>query len=391
MKRLLVLCNALDDATRLQRGITTDSPAASRKVFMAARAVARAGVVVTVISQGRGRGTGAGFFPSVARRPGGVLTAYLAFTGRPIISQLISLAAAAVAVQRRARRRGETVLLVYNRAVAYVPAIVVARMNGIRVVLDLEDGPVGSGDTLRDRCALIGWRLFDRLCGGRAVLACSALAAATRLRPTMVYYGVVDDSPAPPRPMNDPVAVLMGGTVAPDTGGDLLAATIVLLRASMANWTRCLTIDVTGKGGSLAALERLAIAPGDPVVRVWGRTTDVEYAALRDRAAVGLALKPNAGPLANSTFPSKVVEMAAAGQLVLTTDISDVRRVLGEDGAFFLHHDTPAALAERLRWIVEHRSEAEAIAARGSQAVARVCDPAVAGQRLAAFLFGDAA
>ena len=391
MRRLLILCNALDDTTRVERGIATDSPAMSRKVFMAALAVARAGVVATVISQGRGRGTGAAFFPSVARRPGGIPTCYLAFCGHPMISHVVSLIAAAFAVQKRAKRRDEIVLLVYNRSAAYVLAIIVARANGMRVVLDLEDGPVVTGATFRERATLIGWRLFDWLCGDRAVLACSALAAATRLRPTMVYYGVVDGAAPTPRLIDDPVTVLMSGTVAPETGGDLLAETVALLRATTADWTRHLTIEVTGRGGSIAALERLASEAGDPAVKVWGRTTDAEYAEIRRRAAVGLALKPNAGPLAHTTFPSKVVEMAAAGQLVLTTDISDIRQVVGDDGAVFLREDTAAALADSLRRIVEDRDRAEAIAALGSQAVVRVCDPGAGGHRLAVFLFGDLA
>ncbi len=392
MKRLLILCNALDDAMRAERGIATDSPAGSRKIFMAARALAGAGVAATVISLGRGRYTGSTrYFGVVARRSWRVPICYLPFVDRPVVSQLLTLGAAALVVARRSRRPGRTCLLIYNRSIAYVPAVAVARLCGMRVVLDLEDGYTGTGTTLRERLVRLGCRLFDTLCGSRALLACTALAAATRLRPTMVYYGIADEATPVVRAPRDDIVALLSGTIAPETGGELVADAVVALRRDAPPWVRYLTIEVTGNGPSLARLTVLAADSASPRVRVWGRITDAEYAAIRARVDVGLALKLNHGPLAQTTFPSKVIEMAAAGQLVVTTDISDVRLVFGDDGALFVTRDAADAVIEQLRWIVEHREAAAARAVQGSAAVARICAPAAAGERLAAFLFGDAA
>lgn len=391
MRRVLILCNALDDATRQSRGIATDSPAASRKVFMAARALAGIRVHAAVISQGRGRYTGmTRWHPGAARRHGGVPTCYLPFVDRPVLSQLVSVTAAALAVARRGRRPGQTVLVVYNRSAGYVPAIVAAKVAGMRVVLDLEDGYPGAGASLRERLARFGCRVFDALCGDRALLACTALGAATQLRPAMAYYGVADDAPRTGTILEGGVTALLGGTVSGSTGGELVAKVVELLRENRPAWASDVTIEVTGKGESIPRLTALAASDVPPRVRVWGRTTDAEYAMIRARVDVGLALKPNAGRLAQSTFPSKIIEMAAAGQLVLTTDISDVRAVLGGNGAVFVAGDTPAELIAALRWIVEHRAEARARAVAGSAAVARLCAPAAAGHRLAQFLFGAA-
>lgn len=388
MKHLLILCNALDDRTRTERGIATDSPAASRKIFMMARALRHANVAATVISLGRGRGTtSTRWWPAVARRSSGVATTYIAFVDRALLSYLVSLVALAVAVAVRVRRGRRPTILVYNRSLAYVPALILARAYGLRIVLDLEDGYTGSGASLRERTVRLGNRLFDALCGGRALLACSALGSATHLGPTMVYYGVSDGDGRVRPPAGETVTALLGGTVTPETGGDLLADAVVELRREAPAWAQHLVLEITGKGQSIERLTDLAGAPGAPLVRVWGRTTDAEYDAIRNRVDVGLALKLNGGTFAHTTFPSKVIEMAAAGQMVLTTDISDVRTVLGSDGARFVSQDTPAALIAELRWTVLNRAAAATTAARGTAAVAALCEPAVAGQRLAAFLF----
>lgn len=388
MRRVLILCNALDDRTRTERGIATDSPAASRKIFMAACALRHANIAVTVISFGRGRDTGsARCWPAVARRSACVATVYAAFVDRPLLTYIVSPVALAVALAARVRHGRRPTVLVYNRSLAYVPALIIARLRGLRVVLDLEDGYTRAGAALRERMVRLGNRVFDRLCGGPALLACSALAAATDLRPTLVYYGVSDGEARVREPDSGVVTALLGGTVAPDTGGDLLADAILALRREAPTWAQQLVVEVTGKGSSIARLTALAAAPGAPRVNVLGRTTDAEYDAIRSRVDVGLALKPNGGVYAHTTFPSKVVEMAAAGQLVVTTDISDVRTVLGSDGARFVTHDTPDTLIAELRWVVLNRAAASATAARGQAAVAALCAPAAAGERLAAFLF----
>jgi len=179
----------------------------------------------------------------------------------------------------------------------------------------------------------------------------------------------------------------MGGTLNADTGADLLIETVRSLRQGKNDWAQNLQFEVTGKGEALQALERLASEPGAPKVLVHGRTTDAQYAEVLDRCSVGLALKPVGGPLADTTFPSKVIEFAEAGLLVLSTDISDVRTVLGT-GAMYLTSNDPSELAALFREIVESPEGSQLCARRGQQAAIARCAPQLAGQAVFSFLFG---
>ncbi len=388
VRRVIVVCNAMDDALRVERGIGTDSPAASRKVFMMCRALRSAGVRPIVVSLGRGRQDGSGrYFGAKVRRVLGVPVLYAAFWHRALLSQLLSILAPAALLWRIRRLVGDKVVVFYNRMPAYAATLLLAWLLGLRRVLDLEDGEVpAQARTLKDLMGIMTRWLFERLCDGGALLACSALERSTRLRPVTCYYGTAESRQHSAKWPEQGLTVLMGGTVSRETGANLLVGAISQLRKLQPAWAEGLNIAVTGKGDSIDVLGQLAQQPGWPRITVHGRTSDVEYRSIVDNAQVGLALKPRSGPLANTTFPSKVVELASAGQLVLTTDISDVR-ALFDTGAVYLLNESEAGLIEQLKWSCENRDAAQRTATLGMQRVLERCDPLLAGRALASFLF----
>lgn len=391
MKRpaLLIVCNALDDSTRLVRNISTDSPAASRKVFLLAQALRLAGVRPYVLSLGRGKANGSfAFHRRTVRRVDGVAVVYAPFSHIPLVSELLSLFALVGTVLRVARHRQKAVVF-YNRMTAYVPTLLMAAAAGYRNVLDLEDGEIaGAGHgAMKDRLARWVPRLFDRLCSGGALLACSALAGKTEVRPVHCYYGTAVDASTGTRWSSPSLSFLMAGSLMPETGADTLIQAIQLLRREAPEWVRQICFEVTGKGPSLDGFKVLASEPGAPQVIVHGRTTDAQYREILDHCAVGLALKPIGGSLADTTFPSKVIEFAGAGLLVLTTDISDVRQLLGA-GAIYLTGNEPEELVAQLRRVADDRSAARACAEHGRSAVLERCSPQLAGRDVAHFIFG---
>jgi len=390
IRRLIVVCNVLDDETRLEREITTDSPAASRKVSLLCQALRLAGVRPYVLSLGRGRTNGASnFYPVSVRRIDGITVVYASFSHLPLFSQLLSFFSPVLLIWRL-RRPVPVVAVFYNRMTAYVPTLLVATAAGYKCVMDLEDGEVAgaSRKSVRDRLGrLVPW-LFDRLCSGGALLACSALAGMTKVRPVYCYYGTAVSEASKTRWSNPSLTFLMAGSLMPETGADTFIEAIQRLRRESPEWVQQIRFEVTGKGPSLDAFKALANELVAPQVVVHGRTTDAQYREILDRCEVGLALKPIGGALADTTFPSKVIEFAGAGLLVLTTDISDVRQLLGAD-AIYLSSNEPQDLILLLKSVADDRAAASACAEAGSRAVLDRCSPQLAGRDVANFIFGQ--
>lgn len=384
-QRIIVICNALDDVTRIERQITTDSPAASRKIFKLCAALRLAGVRPWVVSLGRGKAGGSSeYFSSHTRRTGGVSICYAPFSRIPVISELISLFGLAYLVLKFRRRNYKTIIF-YNRMSAYVPALLISALLRNRNILELEDGEVTS--ETKQRTKVIP-KLIDRLCSGGVLVTCKALIQQTSIRPVLCYYGTAEDEIPVSRFQRELVTVLMGGTLTADTGVDLLIDVIKTLRTGKLSWIKNLSFQVTGKGPGLDDLQKLADEPRHPQVIVHGRTTDSQYRQILNQCDVGLALKTNSGPLANTTFPSKVIEFASAGLLVLTTDISDVREVL-QDGAMYLTTDDPQELIKIFKQIANNRNAASDCAKNGRELVQQRCSPVLAGNMVSDFVFGD--
>lgn len=388
MNNIFYICNALDDVTRFERGIVTDSPAASRKIFLLCRAIRKAGVRAVVISMGRGRQDGTGrYFRSKICRVNGIPVIYLPFLHVPILSELLSLFSFIPVLWRIRSINGDKAALFYNQFSGYILALVMARALQFRTVLDLEDGDVnltkwsfGWGKSL-----VVGW-IFDTLCSGGALLACSALESNTRLRPTQCCYGIDEASGPLSKQSLFPVSVLFGGTVSFDTGSPLLIDAIKILREDASPLATKIRFEISGKGDCLCQFQELANDIREPAVIVHGRLTDDEYQNVLARTQVGLALKPNSGVFAHTTFPSKVIEFASHGILIVSTDISDVRKVFA-DGAIYLTEDNSRHLIEKLRWIVENREEAKSLTLKGEQTVGALCAPETVGQTLVNFVF----
>ena len=386
--RFFFVCNAFDDRTRTEREIVTDSPAASRKIFKLSGALRKTGVRATVISMGRGKQNGSrAYFPGKIVRVDGVPIIYLPFVHFPVLSELLSLLAFLPVIWRLRRKHGKKTALFYNRLSAYLPALWLSRLLNFNTALDLEDGATTvQGMSLPALKARLLRRMFDACCTGGALLACDALAEATSLRPVQSCYGTADIALPKEEWMTASSTFLFGGTVSADTGGLLLISAIKKIRATAPAWASRLCIEVTGKGDCLDLLKELSHDETAPTVTVHGRTTDVQYRQILERARVGLALKPNDGALANTTFPSKVIEFASNDILVLSTDISDVRKVLG-DGAVYLETDDVDLLIEKFRWIIENGRTARSIALAGMKAAEAACSEENVGHMLNEFLF----
>ena len=380
-----IVCNALDETTRKDRSISTDSPAASRKVFGLASALRTKGDRAVVLSLGRGRADGSlrshWFAVKKNRR---AIVVYLPFVRIPFFSELCSALCLAWLMMRVPKGQ-PTAVIYYNRHPLYLLGLIAATVRRFRNFLDLEDGEVGKDGRLTRLSAPMRY-IFDYFCASGAFVATSHLTRFTTIRPTMCYYGIATGGSEVERWARPQVSVLLGGSLTTDTGAEAFVSAVENIRKEAPKWAKQIRFEVTGYGECLCKLEALARAHEDPLCFVHGRVSADEYNNILARCDVGLALKCSAGPLAHSTFPSKVVELASSGLLVVTTDISDVKFVL-EDGALYLRDAAPPELVERLQWIANNRDEARFIAQRGARIIAEKCSHSTAGRSVRDFLF----
>lgn len=389
MRYVFVLCNALDDITREQRGIVTDSPAASKKVMELCRAIQGKGTRCFIISLGRGRAEGSvRFYPGKVCMVNSVPIIYAPFVTIPLLSEAISLLAP-LAIIFRFRLKQIKLLIFYNPMPAYLPTLITSSALGFRGILDLEDGNISVAKRKWiSSIRVFIERLFDYFCKGGALLACDSLAQFTSLRPTLTYYGIVNSNQDSysNRFKAKHVRVIFSGTLERETGAQLLIDAIVAMRACPSNWRQKVIFEITGKGSSLNNFIELANYDGFPLVVVHGRTTNLEYQKILNRSDVGLSLKLPDGPYANTTFPSKVIEFAGNGMLVLTTNISDVYKVFGDEGALYLKGGSDH-LQELIKNVVQDPMRMAQIAEEGQHKVMGKNSIDEVKKRLTQFIF----
>ena len=384
---VVILCNAVTDEIRTQRHILTDSPAASRKVFMMAEAIRQSSKRVVVLSLGRGRQDYSGkWFPATVKRVRGAPVIFHPFLNLPVLSELISLFAPVPTLWRMYRKRKNITVLFYNRTAAYAVALLCARLMGFRCLLDLEDGE--TPDSMRSFRGLATKAinfLYESCCSDGALLACEALKEQTRIRPTMCYYGAVEPLPNLADWQSPRLNILMSGTVSISTGALQLIGAIKILRMEYTSISQHIEVHVTGNGDCIEDLARLSMIHGGPTVTMHGRISNVAYRNILTHSHIGLALKPAVGELAHSTFPSKVTEMASAGLALITTDISDVRKIFGS-AALYLENEDPRELVTRMVWAYSNRAQASSLAKQGKSKIAELCGLRNAGLQLLVML-----
>jgi glycosyltransferase involved in cell wall biosynthesis len=386
--RMAYLCNAIDEATCLERGITSDSPAATEKVLQVASALFNAGVRPIILSMGRGRQHGSWrWHRARVRRTGRLIVVYAPFMDAPILTHIVSILFLLPLVWRlRCKAPAGLVLLAYNWLPYYLPALELARQLGYRLFLDLEDGHVTDMPGVKGRVVRTAARRINELCKGGALLAASSLSTQYPGSRTMCCYGVAG-FPDPARPWSGKLRVLLGGTLQEDTGAGLFIDAVAQLRQRDDPTLEDLELIVTGKGAMAQDIEAIASISGWPKVKFKGKLSRNAYRDMLKGVHVGLCLKLGSSDLGHTTFPSKVIEMASSGMLLLTTRVSDIPSLFSDEEALYLSADTPKDLADALHWLLNNRGHAAEMACRGSARIQAACAQDQVGQDLKSFFF----
>ena len=192
-------------------------------------------------------------------------------------------------------------------------------------------------------------------------------------------YPMMDELAGPGLPWDErePAAVYVGAITANRGLAEMLAA-----QARLADLGAQLHLAGPFHPASLEAETR----GGAPVgVTVHGRLDRPGVADLLGRCRVGLVvLHPTPSYL--EAYPTKLFEYQAAGLPVVASDFDVIRPFVEPDRSGILVDPQDAgAVADAVRWLLEHPAEARAMGARGQAAVRERYSWRAEGRRLAAF------
>jgi hypothetical protein len=387
MNYLIYVCNALDDLTKIDREIKTDSSACTRKVFLNTQNLKSKNISPIILSLGRGKSNYSfKYYKSKVSRINGVPIIYAPFFSFKIISKIVSFLWPLVLMLRFKKKIGNKVFLFWNRTPAYIPILIVSKILRFRNVLDLEDGAFYlKFSPLNNLKVYMMNKIYDSFCS-HALVTCNELKKNLKIKNVMCHYGFFEETVRNIKFIHtEKINFHFGGTVSEITGANQLIKSIKILKKNNSKWLQKINFIITGNGDLINDFKLLSNCNIFPTVKVYDQLSYIDYVKVLRSCRVGLALKPKTGNLANTTFPSKVIEIANNGLLLLSTDISDVKQIF-KNGAVYTNsniHD----FAKLIKWIVFNFDKAKEIANIGSNNVKSLCTPEKIKMKLSNFLF----
>jgi hypothetical protein len=286
-------------------------------------------------------------------------------------------------------RRDDRVLF-YNFFPEYLLLAAWRALLGRRCVIDIEDAPRPDEKGARGLMNRWAFRALRLLCADRHVVASRKLVEYVGLRNVLPIYGVSSwfqdsaiDSVA--RFKGAKVNVLLGGAIQMDTGLAVFVEALRLLDRDPAR--DHFRFFVTGhfQPDAEQMLEHLQ-SETDVELVLAKNLSNTAYSTLLSTIDVGLCLKLESNEVGKSTFPSKVIEIAARGLLLCSTPVSDVPSLFSSDEALILPSEEPEALLAALLAIDRDRAGCAAVAARGQRMILYSQSATRVGERLLRFL-----
>ncbi|WP_304724241.1 glycosyltransferase [Polynucleobacter sp.] len=310
---------------------------------------------------------------------------YAHFVQSPLLTHFVTMFSLAALTFSILKKHPGSKLLAYNRSYHYLPALVVAWFMRASIFLDLEDGYINeSNGVLGQIKNAITKKLFDVLCPSGALLAASALSAQVESPHTLVCYGVASELQAPAQDWSmTRLKILFGGTLLEEVGSQLLLDALVTLLARHPNFFKEMELVVTGKGPWEGPLSELA--NNYPTFVTFAKDLSAEkYAEILRTCHIGLSLRLSKYAMGATTFPSKVLEYAGNGLLVVSTRTSDVPVLMGST-AIYLDQESPEGFAELLLDLSRRRVDLQSVAINGFERVVGQCNRLAVGNVLAKF------
>jgi glycosyltransferase involved in cell wall biosynthesis len=382
------IANVFDESAKHKRAVLHDSPAANRKVFSLCRAVRLTGGHVEIISLGRIRVRRAWkFYPCFSTEADAVPITYLHFLNIPVVTHIVTMFSLLIFIMGRTDK--DSIYIFYNYYLHYLLTLLFCRLTGRRCILDIEDGCRADEKNIRSLPHSLLLRIANFCCLDGVMLATSALREQSSGQRSYVCYGIADQFPDTRNWSITPLQVHLGGLLEEDTGVLLFLETLRLLKFSRPQLCHELRFVVTGYGPLAKEVKIIAEGSMKDILHYAGKVSLSEYKDIIRHSHVGLSLKARASSMGATTFPSKVIELASNGMLLVTTKVSDVPLLFDNSTAMLLESETPEALADILVYIVNNPQKARDIAQAGRKMIQSRCSEEKIGRDLLQFWLGS--
>ncbi len=374
--------------------------AAVRKMTLVARAMRSVGLRALVVSLPFvGTGAHRARFSPVVTREGGVPVVFTATRRSTVLRKLIGPVHLAGFFLRHARR-GDTVIC-YNHAVEYIPALLALRFRGIRLVQDIEDAPTDEETGLRGVLNQVSFAITSRLTRPRKMVVADHVAHLLGLEEFVTIRGVAAPETGGP-PAQDrakwealqaggPLRLHYGGILMTETGIDLFCDAVERLVEDADRLGARVSFEVTGIGelDKIRELQARIGTGGTVTVALLPELNKADYLALLDACHGSLSLKRPGSAMSNTTFPSKVIEITAAGLALVSARLGDVPEIFVEGTAYFLDAYRPEDLVETIVDMAADPARVERVAAAGRDLCAQVFAPEAVGADMKRLITDD--
>ncbi len=382
------VCNAIDDQLKFQRSILTDSPAATGKVLAISRAIQNAGGQVIILSLGRGKQNGSRtYFKSRTSVSEDVTFSYAAFFNFAALTHLVTMFSLMVQFIRLyiENKANNPSIIFYNRSYHYILVALTAKLFRMSCFIDLEDGFNDSESSkIRRVYNRLTKKLFNRICSAGAVIATSHLASQLEHKKVLVCYGVTESIEN--KSINwsaEKLRVIFSGTLLEEVGSQLLIDAIKILKADYCREFEKLFFVVTGKGPYAENFSNFAVE--NPGHVSFGKSLPLDvYTKLLRECHVGISLRLSSFEMSKTTFPSKVIEYANNGLVVLSTQSPDISNIFG-NSAIYLEDETAESLAKLIASLPNRVPELAEKSLHGMRLVRDCCSSDTVGKNMINF------
>lgn len=277
-------------------------------------------------------------------------------------------------------------VIFYNFFPEYVPAAIILKIKGCAGILDIEDSPrknesLGWFELLNRYSFVVLRKLSDK----RLIAASNWISNEYGQGNSFVCHGV---NRFTRNPLSDfsTIIVLFSGAKTIEWGNEVFIDAIKALALWPIELRKKIKFYVTGFGDfeRIRQCEQKFHEALDIIIIE--NATSAEYKNILLKANVGLELRIPESEGAQTTFPSKLVELATSGLLVITTGSGDISSVLPKDAAIFISKPYAKSLSDALLNIVNNPVQCVEISNRGYSAMSNCSDPSHIGLVLNNFL-----